>query len=170
MSRRIRSTAWTTIDREAEEVFAFVSDPKTMDDWVVGVGGTTLVSGDAGTEGAVYEYDYTYGGRTVPMTVELAAVEAPSRVAMRSLEGPFPFESELVLVPEDGGTRVENTIDAGSDSRFTTVLFALLSPVMRWLMRRRLDAELEDLKRLLESGAGSAPTGEVSEPGSKTPA
>ncbi|SFR45153.1 SRPBCC family protein [Halogeometricum limi] len=151
MTSSIRASATTTIDRDVKTVFDHAADPARMDDWVVGVSGTRLVSGAGDAVGDVYEYDYTYGGRTTPMRVELTAFDRPNRVAMRAEEGPFAFEGETTFAADGDRTLVTNTIETGSDGRFTTVMFTVFRPVMRWLMARRLGAELGELKRLVES-------------------
>ena len=72
-------------------------------------------------------------------------------MAVEATEGPFPFEGLIEVEPIEGGTRVYNTIDAGSDSFFTSVTFALLGPLLRMFMRRQLRGELETLKSRLEA-------------------
>jgi len=55
--------------------------------------------------------------------------------------------------PDDtdaGGGVVENAIDAGSDSKVTSVMFVTMGPFLRWMMRRQLAKELRGLKSLLE--------------------
>jgi hypothetical protein len=60
---------------------------------------------------------------------------------------------------------VTNTIEAGADGRFTAVTFALFGPVVRWLMRRRLAAELDVLKERLESADVSTRSGATADTG-----
>jgi uncharacterized protein YndB with AHSA1/START domain len=161
----IRASASTIIERGVDDVFEYLSELSTMDDWVAGVSGTRLVAGSGGSVGDVYEYEYTYGGRTVPMRVEITGVEAPTRLTMTAREGPFPFEGEVTLSGDAARTRVTNTIEAGADGRFTAVTFALFGPVVRWLMRRRLAAELDVLKERLESADVSTRSGATADTG-----
>lgn len=80
---------------------------------------------------------------------------------MRAVEGPFPFEGDLTLSNADERNTVTNTIETGSDGRFTTIVFTLFRLLMRRLMVRRLRAELIELNRVLETttdGSGEGKT------------
>lgn len=149
---QMKSSATLEINRPIEDVFAFVADARNMDQWVVGVSDVRLVSDRTDTVGARYESDYTYSGRTQRMTYEVTEYDAPNRYAIRG-EGPFPFAGELVLEETATGTRVTNTIDAGSDGLFTTAMFTLFAPLMRRVMARRLKEELVALQSAMESSS-----------------
>ncbi|MDZ7727953.1 MAG: hypothetical protein U5Q44_07040 [Dehalococcoidia bacterium] len=82
------------------------------------------------------------------------AFEPPRRMVIEALEGPFPFRGQIDLAEAAAGTRMGNTITAGSDSRMTSVMFVAGGPVLRWMMRRQLRKELRELKGLLENGQG----------------
>ena len=145
----MQTAATIEIKRSIEDVFAYISDLEHMEAWVAGVEDVRLVSGEPGTEGARYESAYTYGGKTHEMSYQVTGVEPPRYFGMRG-EGPFPFEAELQLEPTPEGTQVTNVLDAGADSRFTAVMFGLFGPVLRWVMRRRLAAELDELRAAIE--------------------
>jgi hypothetical protein len=170
MVTSIRATASATIACGVDEAFAHVSDVEAMDEWVDGVSNVRPVSGGGtGTDtgvGDVYEYDYAYNGRTEPVSVELTAFEPPTRIAMRSVSGPFPFASEVRLAGDDRETRLTHVVDAGADGRFTAALFALFGPLLRRLAARRLQEELADLTAMLESrdADGESGTSADSEP------
>ncbi|MFD1515040.1 SRPBCC family protein [Halomarina rubra] len=146
----MRATAAIEVDRPSEDVWAYVANVENMDEWVVGSSDTRRVGDEVGV-GARYEGQYSYGGRTSPMVYEVTDYDPERRYGVRSVEGPFPFEGELTLAETPTGTRVTNTIDAGSDGRTTTVLFTLFGPLMRRMMARRLRAELETLRDRLEA-------------------
>lgn len=80
---KLRASVDAVIERDVDAVFEYVSDLSTMDDWVVGISNTRLVAGADGEAGAVYEFDYAHGDGTVPMQVEVTAMETPDRIAMR---------------------------------------------------------------------------------------
>ncbi|MWG36039.1 SRPBCC family protein [Halomarina oriensis] len=146
----MKASATIDVERPIADVWAFVADVENMDEWVVGSSDTHRVGHEEGV-GARYESQYSYGGRTSPMVYEVSAYEPEHLYGIRSVEGPFPFEGELTLAETPTGTRVTNTIDAGSDSRTTTVMFTLFRPLTRRLMARRLHEELETLKEELEA-------------------
>ncbi|MFC7202551.1 SRPBCC family protein [Haloferax namakaokahaiae] len=147
----MKASATVEVRRPIEDVFSYVADVEAMDEWVVGVGETRRVSGEETTVGTRYESTYTYGGRTQPMVLELTAIDAPHRLEMTAVEGPFPFDARLDLSETPQGTLVTNTIDNKPDGRFTAVMFTLFRPLMRWLMARQLRGELRELKARLEA-------------------
>jgi carbon monoxide dehydrogenase subunit G len=148
----MQASATTDINRPIADVFAYVTDPTTMETWVEGVS-DVRVGDDPTAVGARFESAYTYGGRTRRTEYEVTAFEPPTRYAMRGA-GPFPFASELTLADlGDGRTRVRNTIDASSDGLFTSVMFTVFRPVVRRLMARRLREELAVLQSALEGEA-----------------
>ncbi|WP_435334566.1 hypothetical protein [Haloarchaeobius sp. TZWWS8] len=91
------------------------------------------------------------------MQFEVAEYEPPTRFGITAPEGPFAFDGLLELEAVDGKTRVSNTIETGSDGTFTTVMFTVFRPLLRYMMRRRLSKELVRLKENLEGEAGRRP-------------
>ena len=140
------------VERPIEDVWAFVANIENMDKWVVGVSEPRLSNGRDMGVGATYTSKYTYAGKTQTIDYEVTAYEPHRHFATRSTEGPFPFEGELDLERVGQGTKVTNTIDAGSDGLFTTITFKLLGPLVRISMRRQLHKELVALKSILEAG------------------
>ena len=140
------------VERSIEDVWAFVANIENMDKWVVGVSEPRLSNGRDIGVGATYTSKYTYAGKTHTIDYEVTAYEPQRHFATQSTEGPFPFKGELDLERVGQGTKVTNTIDAGSDGLFTTITFKLLGPLVRISMRRQLHKELVALKNVLEAG------------------
>ena len=147
----MKSTASIVIDRPINEVFAFVETIANFDHWVAGMADTHMTSeGDFGV-GSTYRSTYTSQGQTSTIDFEVTAYEPPQHLSVQATEGPFPFQGRIELETAGEGTRLHNTIDAGSDSFITTIIFALGGPLIRRMMRKQLYGELETLKTLLES-------------------
>lgn len=147
----MKASTSMVITRPIAEVFAFVADPLHMDRWVSGVTEPQRSSsGDLGV-GSTFASKYTYAGKTHDITYIVTAYESPRRYDVKSTSGPFPFEGRLDLVPVGTGTRITNTINAGSDSRATSIMFVLFGPILRRMMRQRLHKELDMLKAVLKS-------------------
>lgn len=140
------------VERPIEDVWAFVANIENMDKWVVGVTEPRLSNGRDMGVGVTYTSKYTYAGKTHTIDYEVTAYEPQRHFATQSTEGPFPFKGELDLERVGQGTKVTNTIDAGSDGLFTTITFKLLAPLVRISMRRQLHKELVALKSILEAG------------------
>jgi hypothetical protein len=134
-------------------VWAYVSAVEHMGEWVEGVSDVRCDE-EVGV-GTRFSSKYSYRGKTFDVEYEVTAYDPPVQLDITSREGPFPFDGSIRLVESGGRTEVSNTIDAGSDSFATTVIFTLFGPVVRRLMRRQLAGELHELAGALEE-AGPA--------------
>jgi hypothetical protein len=150
MARSLTASAEVFVRRDVHRVWDVVSDAEKLDLWADGVRGTRWTSEARGV-GATFENDYTYGGRTDRVTYAVVDHAPPRRRTVRATSGPYPFEGTLALEATGGGTCVRHTVTAGADGGCTAILFTVLSPVLRMMMRRRLRAELERLRGVLES-------------------
>ncbi|MDA1216004.1 MAG: hypothetical protein O2812_03935, partial [Chloroflexi bacterium] len=108
--------------------------------------------------GSTIASKYSYRNRTFDITYEVTEFQPPNRQAIRSTSGPFPFSSVIELETAERGTRVVNIIDAGSDSKATTVIFTLFGPFIRMMMNRQVKKELGVLKSLVEAEGAQATT------------
>ncbi len=150
--RWLEATVKIEVRDPIAEVFGFAADATNMDRWVTGVSERELTSDGEYGVGTTLRSKYTYGGRTHEITYEVMEYDPPRRHAMKSTSGPFPFVSTLDLgVAGEGGNRVANTIRAGSDQWFTSVMFVTMAPFLRMMMRRQLRRELSALKEVLEA-------------------
>ena len=144
----MKATAEAIIKRDVEDVWDFIADPKNMEQWVVGVANVVVPEGEFGA-GSTFSSSYTYNGRTSQMSYVVTAFEKPDHMTMVG-SGPFPFEGHIELAPIDGGTRIRNTIDAKADGCITSVMFFLLPWMLKPMMRKQLQKELDALAAILE--------------------
>jgi len=147
----LKASATVTINAPIQRVFEFVANVENMDKWVNGVTEPAWTSTQVLEVGATFESFYTYGGKTHEMTYEVTALESPTRMATRSTGGPFPFDSEIILVPVEDKTRITNTLDAKAPNSAMGVWFTLFGVLIRPFMRRQLQRELMLVKTLLEN-------------------
>ena len=146
----MKATASIFVDRPISAVWSFVADVANMESWVNGVSDLVRTSeGELGI-GSTFQSNYTYAGKTHPVTYVITEFDPPNCITMRSTSGPFPFEGSTELHEEAEGTRVFNTIDAEPTNAFLTVWFAMLGVVLKLMMRRQLRKELIELKTHLE--------------------
>jgi uncharacterized protein YndB with AHSA1/START domain len=146
----MEAMATILIRRDQEEVFRFVSDPLNMDKWVGGLSEMRITSEGEVGKGSTFLGRYNYSGRASEINFEVILFDPPRGFGTRSTEGPFPFRGMVTLQSHSNGTVVTNTIDAGADSTWTKVMFALFGPLLRRGMRKQLREELEVLKSVLE--------------------
>ena len=144
----MRAAGEIVVDRPLEVVWRWAADPRNWENWLEGVRDVRVEGRLA--EGGRIASRYEYGGELHDFVYEIVVREPPRRQVVRSLEGPFPFESVLQLSEDARGTRVRQAVDAGSDSRFTSFLFAIAWPLLRRGLRRRIQAQLRRLKEAIE--------------------
>jgi hypothetical protein len=144
----VRAVAEIVVDRPLEVVWRWAADPRNWENWLDGVH-DVRVEGRL-VEGGRIASRYEYGGRLHDFEYEIVVRDPPRRQLVRSLEGPFPFASDLELSEHTRGTRVRQAFDAGPDSRFTALLFKIAGPLLRQTLRRRMQAQLRRLKEAIE--------------------
>ena len=151
MADRLRASATTVIDWGVIDVYQHLLDITDLAEWMTDIPELRLVDGRGGRLGAVYAFDFDRGGTTVPMEVELTAVERPTRIELTGVDGPVTYGRELRLSGNAEATRITSTLETGTDGRFPGPTLAVVGPVLRWLRRRRLRRELEALTERIEA-------------------
>jgi uncharacterized protein YndB with AHSA1/START domain len=124
-----------------ERVFAVLSDPASYADWVVG--SDSIRDADAGwpAVGTRFHHRVGWGPLKVNDHTEVIASDPPRRLELHAKARPLGTASVVLeLEPQDGGTLVTMTEDAGD--RFTALVFFGLTHL---LVRGR---NVESLRRL----------------------
>ena len=144
-----------TINKPAQRIWDFMVDPATLHLWVKDVNkpGSWIDGGTPEVVGSKYRIDYEYGRNTNEIVFEVTSSEPGRKFGVNTVEGPYPITADYELVESANGrsTDVSFTMDARSDSKFTAVMFAVTGWVAKPMMRRRLNKELVDLERALET-------------------
>jgi hypothetical protein len=144
----VRAAAEIVVDRPLEVVWRWAADPRNWENWQEGVR-DVHVQGRL-VEGGRIASRYEYGGGVHDFVYELVLRDPPRRQLVRTLDGPFAFESELLLSEHARGTLVRQSVDAGPDGRFTAFLYVAAGPFLRHGLRRRIKAQLRRLKDAIE--------------------
>ena len=144
----MRAAAEIVVDRPLEVVWQWASDPRNWENWLDGVR-DVRVEGRL-IQGARVSSSFEHAGEVHDFEYEIVLRDPPRRQHIRSLEGPFAFESELDLSEDARGTLVRQAVDAGPDGRLTAFLFAVGGPLLRRGMRKRMTAQLRRLKEAVE--------------------
>jgi hypothetical protein len=121
----VRASSEIVIERPPEAVWAWASDPSHWHRW----------------EPELSDLE--------PDDYEIVQ-QPPRRQVVRSVTGPFAFESALELSPDVGGTRVRQTVTAGPEDALDRLMFVVARPLVRLGMRRRIAGQLERLKTMVE--------------------
>jgi uncharacterized protein YndB with AHSA1/START domain len=134
-----------------EAVFAVLSDPRTYPDWLVGAQRIRAVDPTFPAPGA--EFDHSVGpteGATVDDSSEVIDADPPHHLALEVRVGILAGVVELDVLPSGAGSTIrfrERPIGPA----------AVLTPLVRPLLRRRNATSLEQLAEQLAAGAAGRP-------------
>jgi carbon monoxide dehydrogenase subunit G len=136
------------INRPIEEVFAFISNPENLLRWRAG---TLDIKKDSSAPlgvGSVVRGRFTFLGRPFDGNLKIILHEPHRRYGTRLVEGPFPLEARYTLEPAGNGTDLTLVIE-GEPGGF----FKLAEPLLVSLAKRSYEADLNNLKEMLEAQA-----------------
>lgn len=133
------------IDRPADEVFAFVTDPANATLWQAG---TLEVTGEPGMPaGSTGEIVLMAVGRKLTMRYEVLENDGHQYMRSKSRQGPIQFETQQ-QVERLSATRsrltVQTKIDAGH-------VFRLAESALESIASARMEADMAALKVLMEA-------------------
>jgi len=136
------------INRSLEEVFAFTTNFENQPKWQSRLLEVTKTSEGPIGVGARWRFVAKFLGQRIEFEQECTGYE-PNRVyAGKSTSGPFPIEGRQTYEPVEGGTRL-NVIGEVQPGGF----FKLAEPLVVSMLKRLTDADLANLKDLMEAGA-----------------
>jgi carbon monoxide dehydrogenase subunit G len=134
------------IGRPIEDVFAFVSDPLNFARWNSAVRAVRNTSGRDSEVGSTYTMHRELPSGAVQNELEIVARERPAEFGIRTTSGPTPFSYRYRFSAADGQTIVE--LDAVVELDGAA---AVLGPLVRRAVKRGVDDNFAELKRILET-------------------
>lgn len=150
----VRIEVDTTIDRPAEEVFAYASDIARQPEWVSTLTDSQKTASGPTEVGTTYRQTVKFLGRRMDMDCEIIGYQPPSLYAFRAKNGPMTMEMQFTLTPEGpNATRVTQVAEGESGG-----FFKLADPILARSMKKQFIADLETLKTMLENGIAAEPT------------
>ncbi len=136
------------INRPVEEVFAFVSPGENWSQWASELVETTKTSEGPLDVGTTYVHVAQMLGRRIENGYEVTEYEPNRKVSMKATSGSVPADVAMAFEPVEGGTRFALSVEAEIAG-----FFKLAEPLVARSMSRQQDANLANLKDLLESQA-----------------
>lgn len=137
------------IDRPARDVFTLLTDDNCEQRWMVGVVGTDRLTPGNMRQGTEMICKFGIGRLT---TVRAEAVidefDPGRRFVRRRVGGAMAMKGEFIVEPDDTGSIVRWTMEAGMNVRSTGMLLDPL--IIRW-MKMSMTTSLRRLKTLAES-------------------
>jgi uncharacterized protein YndB with AHSA1/START domain len=134
------------IERPVETVFAYVSDPTNFPSWNSAVQSVWATSGQ-GEPGSTYMMERELPGGRVENALEVVDMTSPSEFVIRTTSGPTPFHYRYRFDADGEATRVHlaATVELSG-------IAGALGPLASRAVKRGVDSNFADLKRILEAG------------------
>jgi uncharacterized membrane protein len=133
------------IDRPVEEVFAYMMDVKNWLHWHSGMLEAEQSSEGPPGVGTTYRGVIESLGRRMEWTSEVTAYEQYRRMEQRIDSGPMSVEEIITFEPVEGGTKL-----ALAGEGETGGIFKLAEPLVSRRMQKEMEANLANLKNILE--------------------
>jgi uncharacterized protein YndB with AHSA1/START domain len=137
------------IDRDPEEVFAYVTDPSRFTEWQAEVVSARAEDSGPLQEGSRMAMTRRMGGREQTMTAEYTEYDSPRSYAFRVLDGPVRALGKGRIEPLGDGDRTRFTMEIDFEGHGIGKLLVPL--VVRRQAAKELAESHEDLKRMLEN-------------------
>jgi carbon monoxide dehydrogenase subunit G len=134
------------VDRPAAEVFDYVSDPTTFPRWNSAVQEVRQTSDGADGIGATYLMERELPGGRAENELEVVEVNRPTLFVIRTTSGPTPFHYRYVLEDDGDGTLLQLAAEVELGG-----LAGALGPLASRAVKRGVDSNFADLKRILEA-------------------
>ncbi len=136
------------INRPVEEVFAFTANPENDTQWVSGIQESRLTSDGPLGKGSTAVEVIRFLGRRMEIEFLITEYEPDRKWSAKSTGGPISFEQTVTYEPVDGGARLTTTVEGDAKG-----FFKLADPILARMVKRLTEADLGNLKDLLEARA-----------------
>jgi uncharacterized protein YndB with AHSA1/START domain len=132
------------IERQAEEVFDYVSEPENFPMWNSAVQAVRRTSGE-GDVGSTYVMERDLPGGHAENELEILTLSRPTEFDMRTTSGPTPFTYLYRFASEGGATEVHLEAEVELSG-----VAGALGPLATRAVKRGVDANFATLKGILE--------------------
>lgn len=143
----IRIVTEVEINCPSDEVFAYISNFENNPQWQSGQLSATFTTEDPQRVGSTYDQVAKFLGRTIVSEFEVLEYEPGHMVRASSTSGSFPITFTRIVEPSGEGAAVKAIVE-GDSSGF----FKLAEPLMARIVQRSVDADYQNLKRIMEQG------------------
>jgi uncharacterized protein YndB with AHSA1/START domain len=141
------------IARDRDEVAAFAMDPANDRRWIGALTQVTKLTDGPVGPGTRVERVASFLGREMRYVNEIVDYEPPQRLAMRSVQAPFPMTVDYEFDRVSNGETLARIRTTGDTGRF----YALAGPLLSMMVRRGVRRDLAALKRIMEAGGDTKP-------------
>jgi uncharacterized protein YndB with AHSA1/START domain len=135
------------VDRPAEDVFAYATDPTRFSEWQQGVTGGHMDATGTPTVGTRCHSTRRIGGADRPSVSEVTRIDPPKRWGVRGIDGPIRAIVDLTVQPL---TAESSQLTISVDFTGHGIGRILVPLVVRREAAKEMPANLAALKRRLE--------------------
>lgn len=136
------------IARPQEIVFEFSSNPENVTRYSPSIVRYEPVDDGPLGESSRVEGSIKVAGKRIDFVEEIVEFDPPRRFSARTIESPIPFRVTIWSDPVNDGTLLEWLTEA---DQFGGFFGKLAEPVVVGMYRRELKADLDRLKKLIET-------------------
>lgn len=143
-------TAEIAIEREPADVASYMFDPDNDPAWIGGIGEAEPLGPLPITVGSRVRRRATFLGRRIDYVMEVVAHEPGRRLAMHAVEAPMPMNVTYEVEPTSAGSLARVRVQGDAVG-----LYRVAGPFIGLQVRRSINADVAELKRILEKRSGS---------------
>ena len=134
------------VDQPIEKVFEFVTKPENDAKWYVGLESWDHTPDEPAGVGSTSQSKIRFLGIPIEVTWEVIGYEPPTKIAVKTIEGPVSIEAGYTFeAVAEGQTKV--TVHGEAD---LVGVFDLAEPLVERMAQRQWEASFENLKDVLE--------------------
>ena len=137
------------IERPVDDVFDYVSDPRNFPRWNSAVQSVREIGSAKGGVGATYLMERDLPGGRAENELEIVDWDRPAAFAIRTTSGPTPFLYRYRFSTEEASTLLELSAEVELSG-----IAGALGPLASRGVKRGVDSNFVDLKRILEADSG----------------
>jgi len=134
------------IERPRDVVAAFAADPSNATAWYKNIKAVEWETRPPGEVGSRVRFVAQFLGRTLEYTYEIRALDPGHQLVMSTAEGSFPMETTYEWTDDGPGSTRMTLRNRGEPVGLARVS----APIMARAMKRANEADLRELKALLE--------------------
>jgi uncharacterized protein YndB with AHSA1/START domain len=137
------------IERPVQDVFDYVADPRNFPHWNSAVQSVTETAPGKEGVGSTYLMERDLPGGRAENELEVVDRDRPAAFAIRTTSGPTPFLYRYRFSAEGAATVLELNAEVELSG-----IAGALGPLASRAVKRGVDSNFADLKRILEAGSG----------------
>lgn len=140
------------VDRAPAEVFPWLTEPYRLTRWIDGLESSTPISGDSAVRGAKSREVILVGGNRYTLITEITDIHRDTLLAVQITSEPKGFTVNAIyqLSATPTGTRLHYSGQADYEGVFAR----MIEPVVTPQSQRKVRADMERLKKLIETQPG----------------